>query len=118
MNSNDKKDQVDFDDLIGKKEDIYGGLEDAFSEPFDFDEDAKEWMNYWKGMPEYKNDDNPPYKLLNVRFRTKEDYQDFANLIGQKLTDKTKSIWIPELDKKENSLLRWIVEDEEDDTEE
>ena len=39
-----------------------------------------------------------------------DDYNAFAKLIDQALTDKSKSIWYPKLDIEENSLNRWIVE--------
>jgi hypothetical protein len=68
------------------------------------------WKKYWKGMPEYDQNDNPPWKQIYLNFRNEQDYNDFAKLIGQNLTDKTKSIWFPKLDIEENSLHRWIVE--------
>lgn len=83
---------------------------DELKDMFGVSED-KEWKKYWKGMPEFENEDNPPFKKIIVSFRTKEDYEDFAKLIGQKMTDKTKSIWHPRLNVEENRLLRWIVED-------
>lgn len=72
--------------------------------------DEKEWQKHWIGMPEFEQEDNPPYKKLIVSFRTKEDYQEFAKLIDQSLTEKTKTIWHPKLDRTENALLRWIEE--------
>ena len=68
------------------------------------------WKKYWKGMPAYDQDDNPPWKQIYLNFRNEQDYNDFAKLIGQNLSDKTKSIWFPKLDIEENSLHRWIVE--------
>jgi hypothetical protein len=68
------------------------------------------WKKYWKGMPEYDQNDNPPWKQIYLNFRNEQDYNDFAKLIGQNLSDKTKSIWFPKLDIEENSLHRWIVE--------
>jgi len=49
----------------------------------------------WVGMPEFVQEKKYPYKTLIVRFETEQDYNDFAQLIGQKLTSKTKSIWHP-----------------------
>jgi len=49
----------------------------------------------WVGMPEFIQEKKEPYKKLIIRFETEEDYNDFAELIGQKLTPKTKSIWHP-----------------------
>ena len=39
-----------------------------------------------------------------------EDYEEFAKLINQNLSEKTKSIWHPKLDRDANSLRRWIEE--------
>jgi len=50
----------------------------------------------WKGMPEYNGEGIAPIKELKVNFRTEEDYRGFADLVGQKLTIKTRSIWYPE----------------------
>jgi len=49
----------------------------------------------WVGMPEFVQNKKEPYKTLIVRFETEKDYNDFAKLIEQKLTPKTKSIWHP-----------------------
>lgn len=49
----------------------------------------------WVGMPEFVQEKKEPYKTLIVRFETEQDYNDFAQLIAQKLTKKTKSIWHP-----------------------
>ena len=74
--------------------------------------DDKEWKKHWIGMPEFVQNDNPSYKKLIVNFRNKEDYAEFVKLIDQKITDKTKSIWYPELDKDQNTLKRWMEIDE------
>jgi hypothetical protein len=68
------------------------------------------FKKYWKGMPTFDQNDNPPWKQLYVNFRNEEDYNTFAKLIDQALTYKSKSIWYPKLDIEENSLNRWIVE--------
>ena len=49
----------------------------------------------WSGMPEFVQEKKEPYKKLIVRFETKDDYENFARLINQNLTPKTKSIWVP-----------------------
>lgn len=51
--------------------------------------------DHWQGMPEFIQNKKEPYKTLIVRFDSESDYTDFQNLIGQKLTVKTKSIWHP-----------------------
>ena len=60
--------------------------------------DVKElnkWQTEWQGMPEFIQEDKQPIQTIVVSFATNEDVQDFAKLIGQKLTYKTKSIWFP-----------------------
>ena len=49
----------------------------------------------WVGMPEFVQEKKEPFKTLTIRFESEADYEDFAKLIGQKLTPKTKSIWHP-----------------------
>ena len=39
-------------------------------------------------MPEFEQEDDPNYKELLVKFKTKEDYDKFQKLIEQKLTLK------------------------------
>jgi len=75
------------------------------------DGDDVEWQKHWVGMPDYEYiEDNGPYRSINVKFRNVNDYQDFAKRIDQILTDKTKAIWHPKLERTPNYLLRWIEE--------
>ena len=69
----------------------------------------------WVGMPEFEQKDNPPFKTLYVHFRNKQDFDEFRTKYAQvddeqTITDKTKSMWYPHLDKDENSLKRWFEE--------
>jgi hypothetical protein len=50
----------------------------------------------WAGMPEFEHDGLTACQSIHVHFKTPEDVQEFANLIGQPLTDKTRSIWYPQ----------------------
>ena len=59
-------------------------------------------------MPEFVQNDKKTYKTIYVHFRNKEDYEDFAKLIEQNLSEKTKSIWHPKLERDQNMLKRWI----------
>ena len=54
-----------------------------------------DWQEHWQGMPEFVQDKQEPYAKIIVRFNSKDDLDDFAKVIGQKLTPKTKSIWHP-----------------------
>jgi hypothetical protein len=66
-------------------------------------------------MPEFEQKDNPPFKTLYLHFRNKQDFDEFRTKYAQvddeqTITDKTKSMWYPHLDKDENSLKRWFEE--------
>ena len=54
-----------------------------------------DYRHEWKDMPEFVQDKKEPYAKIIIRFDSEEDLQDFAKLINQKLTSKTKSIWHP-----------------------
>lgn len=53
------------------------------------------WKEEWKDMPEFVQDKQEPYAKIIFRFDNEESLQDFAKIIGQKLTKKTKSCWFP-----------------------
>jgi hypothetical protein len=112
------KESSDYQNLIGEKETSnkpmslldHMDLDEEELEKLNVGED-KEWKKYWKGMPEFDQEENPTYKTLYVHFRNEEDYKEFAKMINQNLTDKTKSIWHPALDRIQNALMRWIEEE-------
>ena len=64
----------------------------------------------WKDMPEFVQDKQEPYQQIIVRFRCKEDVDEFAQLIGQPLTPKTKSIRHPRLARGVNANKVWVDE--------
>jgi len=51
--------------------------------------------NLWHGMPDFKQEKKEPYAKIIFRFENEEDLQQFAKMINQKLTSKTKSSWHP-----------------------
>ena len=64
----------------------------------------------WKDMPEFVQEKQEPYAKIIVRFANKEDLEEFSIMIQQKLTQKTKSIWHPELEKGIHSAKRYVDE--------
>lgn len=54
---------------------------------------------HWQGMPSYTSEDKSGIHIT-VHFETEEDVAKFAEVIAQKCTAKTKSIWFPKKDKK------------------
>ena len=65
---------------------------------FNNDEIPLEWEKEWIGMPEFKMGNTEPSNKITISFESYEDVKKFSELIGQKLTPKTKSIWYPKQD--------------------
>ncbi len=51
--------------------------------------------NHWTDMPEFIQEKQKPFSQIVIRFNSEKDLNEFAKIIGQKLTPKTKSIWHP-----------------------
>jgi hypothetical protein len=72
--------------------------------------DKDEAMSEWKNMPEFVQEKKEPFSKIIVRFEKEEDLNNFSLLIGQKLTQKTKSIWYPYKSHWNKFVMRWIDE--------
>ena len=62
----------------------------------DNDDNSEYESSLWTDMPEFvqeKKEDS--YAKIIFRFENQNDLDDFSSLIGQKLTNKTKSTWFP-----------------------
>jgi hypothetical protein len=51
----------------------------------------------WTGMPEFDQQDKTAFRTLHVHFATNKDVQDFAVLLGQTITEKTRFLWFPNI---------------------
>ena len=58
-------------------------------------EEVNDPLEERKGMPEFEQDDLNPTRQVIVSFRDEKAVQDFAELVGSKISPKTKSIWYP-----------------------
>lgn len=67
-------------------------------------------LDEWEGMPEFVQEKQEPFAKIIVRFRTKQDLDEFSKLIGQPLTSNTKSIWHPYLLKGIHANKRYVDE--------
>lgn len=54
-----------------------------------------DWRGEWQGMPDFEQEKQTPYACMNLRFEDEQALADFSKLIGQSLTEKTKSLWFP-----------------------
>lgn len=74
------------------------GFDDAsvaklFAEPDESDE-----LREWGGMPEFDQQDKKAFRSLALHFPDQAAVDKFAELIGQKITPKTRFVWYPEIE--------------------
>jgi len=65
----------------------------------------------WQGMPEFVQEDLSPHRVIYVRFRNDEDVAKFEELMGQKITEKQKTIWFPYAEPRIRAHLRYVDEE-------
>jgi len=101
------RNKKDFEDFCNKfniphneriKEIYYPSLRVEFSTVNDgFSKPSRDSQSYtWKGMPEFIQEDRLCYKKIEI-FIKDEFFNQFKDLLGQKLYDSTLSIWHPKL---------------------
>lgn len=84
---------------------------DAFlGEPLEGDDPAQAW----DGMPEYEHEDQTSAFRVIVHFATEANREAFATLVGQKITENTRSIWFPPAEIGRYADKRYAVEREDD----
>jgi|688.fasta_scaffold21088_5 hypothetical protein len=66
------------------------------------------WKDEWRNMPEFVQEDMDSFQSIIVHFETQKDRDDFAKLLEQKLTYKTKSIWFPKYSREKPSAYLYI----------
>ncbi len=69
-----------------------------------------DWHQEWLDMPEFVQEKQEPFSKIIIRFANEDDLNEFSEIIGQKLTPKTKSIWHPKLNRGINSNKRYVNE--------
>lgn len=72
----------------------------------------------WAGMPEFQMEDKGAYRQIIVSFKSDEDAEKFAALLGQSITKDTRALWYPEAEIIHVADIRHVsdkVEGEEDD---
>lgn len=71
-------------------------MTDSIQDDLFDEEELEDWRRYWKGMPEFIQDDLGPWKSLVVHFECRADLEEFAALVKQKVRETTRSIWYPQ----------------------
>lgn len=52
----------------------------------------------WKGMPEFEHEDQTAFRTIYVHFKDQDAIDAFAELLGQKITERTRFLWYPEIE--------------------
>jgi hypothetical protein len=66
-------------------------------------EGAQDPNEEWEGMPEFENKDLSAFKSITVHFESQDELDNFAELVEQAITEKTRFIWYP---KREHQNLK------------
>jgi hypothetical protein len=104
----------EYDTAVGVRntEEGPGSLAELFGHSDIPSSEEEAWKDMWKGMPKY-TPVTKVAKTLTINFNTEEDYEKFIELLGYKhITNKTKTVWYPELPKHDRYLTRFVDEDE------
>jgi hypothetical protein len=84
------------------------GFNDAeISQLFIDDDHPVDHNEEWKGMPEYNNTDQTPYRTILVHFESEVFVKEFERVMKQSLTEKTKFIWFPEKQRLDMSSISY-----------
>jgi len=83
-----------------------GGSEEP-SQPALFDK-GEWWDPYWRGMPEFVQENQMPWKSIYVHFESRKDMEDFSKLVGQRIGLQTRFIWYPEAEIEKVAHMAWV----------
>ena len=61
----------------------------------------------WEAMPNYSSEDQTAFRDIIVHFKTPEDVKAFAELIDQSITEKTKYVWYPKVERLDLQSLKY-----------
>lgn len=64
-------------------------------------------LTEWVDMPEFGDEDQTSFRKIIVHFADQAAVDEFAKLLRQSLTDKTRSIWYPEQENKDTEGYRY-----------
>ncbi len=67
--------------------------------------------DHWNGMPEFEQADKTAFRSLPVHFKDQAAVDAFAEKLGQKITEKTRSLWFPQIEIETTAEKRYADED-------
>lgn len=72
--------------------------------------DEGEGGDEWQGMPEFDQQDKKAFRSLALHFKDQAAVDAFAELVGQKITPKTRFLWFPEIEIERYADKRYTAE--------
>jgi len=66
--------------------------------------------DHWQDMPEFIQDNKSAFRSIIIHFKNKEDINEFAKIINQTITEKTKFLWFPKQEQLETESRRYKSE--------
>lgn len=61
----------------------------------------------WTDMPDFDMEDLTSFRKIIIHFDSQEDVDEFAKVMNQIISDKTKYLWFPKKEKEEHDNLRY-----------
>jgi hypothetical protein len=71
----------------------------------------EDWEKEWKEMPECIMEDLTAERQIIVNFKNITDAREFGKLINQTITERTKSIWFPQVEDIKYIDKRWMSDE-------
>ena len=75
-----------------------------------FNDYENSWEKEWHDMPEFAQENQEPSQQIIISFESFEDVKAFSELVGQKLTPNTKSLWFPQKNKVPPRFFQYVDE--------
>jgi hypothetical protein len=65
--------------------------------------------NAWSGMPQFTPQESGWFRSITVHFKTKADVNKFAKKLGLKITDDTKTVYLPKPERKDLAAKQYAA---------
>ena len=63
----------------------------------------------WEGMPEFSQQDKTAFRSIPIHFKDQAAVDEFAAMVEQKITDRTRFIWFPQIEIETYADKRYVA---------